>query len=161
MHLASDKLARQMRIMMRKTIPIPAFHMSQTHGGNQDLPLDASSSVVSASTATMKLSLYCRDKKHLLQSYMPFLRHGGLFVPSGEVYVLGAPVVLSVRLPKEQQDIEVTGVVAWITPNNAFNKRIQGIGIHFNASQQADFLRLKIETLLGPAVKSLKSTFTI
>jgi type IV pilus assembly protein PilZ len=107
------------------------------------------------------LDVEIKDKKQLQAVYMPFLTNGGLFLPTAKEYVLGEELQLNLHLLKESRQYVAIGRVAWITPKNALNKRIQGIGIHFSLDENTGITKRKIEELLGPAVKSDKSTHTL
>ena len=93
------------------------------------------------------LSLWIRDRRVLRAAYMPFLRHGGLFVPTDRDFRLGDEVFLLLRLLEEPDRIPVAGKVVWITPPGAQGRRAAGAGIQF--SPDSDFLREKIETCLA------------
>lgn len=107
------------------------------------------------------LEVDIKDKKQLQGVYMPFLTNGGIFLPTAREYALGEEVHLKLSLMKESRQYTVTGRVAWITPRNALNKRIQGIGVHFSLDENTGITKRKIEELLGTAVKSDKSTYTL
>ena len=62
------------------------------------------------------LSLALKDKAHLHQSWMPFLRQGGMFVPTNRRFALGDEVFLVLTLPESSERIPVPGKVAWVTP---------------------------------------------
>lgn len=107
------------------------------------------------------LDVDIKEKKQLQGIYMPFLTNGGIFVPTVKAYALGEEVYLNLHLLKEPRPYVVIGRVAWISPRNALNKRMQGIGIHFSLDENTGIAKRKIEELLGPAVKSDKSTHTL
>ena len=46
------------------------------------------------------LSLALKDKAQLYNAYMPFLKNGGIFVPTPKRYMLGDEVFLLVTLPE-------------------------------------------------------------
>ena len=93
------------------------------------------------------LSLWVRDCRVLRAAYMPFLRYGGLFVPTERHFCLGEEVFLLLRLLDEPDRIPVAGKVVWITPPGAQGQRTAGAGIQF--SSDSGFLREKIETYLA------------
>ncbi|RUR42618.1 PilZ domain-containing protein [Vreelandella populi] len=86
------------------------------------------------------------DIATLQAAYMPFLERGGIFVPTVTPHALGSQVHLLLTLPGEQQSIEVTGEVAWISPEGAADQRTPGIGVHF--SLQNSLLCERIDALL-------------
>lgn len=96
--------------------------------------------------AQKALSLTIRDDETLRSAYMPWLEHGGLFVPTEFEYQMGQAVYLLVTLPGESERSPVDGEVVWLTPTGA-NHRVTGIGVHFSAADQA--LRERIEARLA------------
>lgn len=104
------------------------------------------------------LSLTIKDKAVLYAAYMPFLKGGGLFVPTNKAYALGDEVFLLLTLMDEQDKIPVAGKVAWITPKGAQGNRAQGIGVQFTEDQVA---KNKIEVYLAGALHSDRPTHTM
>jgi type IV pilus assembly protein PilZ len=103
-----------------------------------------------------------RNKPSLYAAYIPLLRNGGLFVPTGKTMKLGEEVLLLLSLMEEQTRYPVAGKVAWITPQNAHGNRPPGIGVQFADSDAMKALRRKIEGHLGGALQSSsKPTHTL
>lgn len=107
------------------------------------------------------VSLAIRDRAALYAAYMPFLRYGGIFVPSTRPYKLGDEVFLLLSLMEDEQRYPIAGKVAWITPPGAGNRHTQGFGIHLSDDDSDRRLRQRIEELLGTALGSSRSTHTI
>ena len=105
------------------------------------------------------LSLTIKDKAVLYAAYMPFVKNGGLFIPTGKQYSMGEEVFLLLNLMDEPEKIPVAGKIVWITPKGAQGNRAAGIGVQFNA--QDDTARKKIETYLAAALKSDRPTHTM
>lgn len=105
------------------------------------------------------LSLTIKDKAVLYAAYMPFVKNGGLFIPTGKQYAMGEEVFLLLNLMDEAEKIPVAGKIVWITPKGAQGNRAAGIGVQFNA--QDDTARKKIETYLAAALKSDRPTHTM
>ena len=107
------------------------------------------------------LSLSIKDKAVLYAAYMPFIRNGGLFIPTKKEYELGDEVFMLLNLMDEAEKIPVAGKVVWITPKGAQGNRAAGIGVQFN--DQDDVARAKIETYLvvGILEKSSKKRLPI
>jgi len=61
------------------------------------------------------LSLAVKDKAQLYNSYMPYLKQGGIFVPTAKRYFLGDEVFLLLTLPESGERLPVAGKVIWIT----------------------------------------------
>ena len=107
------------------------------------------------------LPVVIKDEATLYQSYMPFLKGGGLFVPSGKRYNLGDELFLLINLMDDKERLPVTGTVVWITPQGAQGNRVAGIGVQFAESVEGEAARQRIEALLGARLASEKSTFTL
>jgi len=105
------------------------------------------------------LSLAIKDKAVLYAAYMPFVRNGGLFIPTKKEYELGDEVFMLLNLMDEAEKIPVAGKVVWITPKGAQGNRAAGIGVQFNDSDDA--ARSKIETYLAGALQSDRHTHTM
>ena len=94
------------------------------------------------------LTLKLADKWELHQAYMPFLKHGGLFVPTDKSFRLGDEVFLVLVLPEETDRLPVAGKVVWI--NNSHSKEHPlGVGIHFMEGAVFEEIRARIEVLLA------------
>jgi len=105
------------------------------------------------------LSLAIKDKAVLYAAYMPFIRNGGLFIPTKKEYELGDEVFMLLNLMDESEKIPVAGKVVWMTPKGAQSNRAAGIGVQFN--DQDDVARTKIETYLAGALQSDRATHTM
>jgi type IV pilus assembly protein PilZ len=116
-------------------------------------------SVSSARQSILPVAI--KDETTLYQSYMPFLKGGGLFVPSGKRYNLGDELFLLINLMDDKERLPVTGTVVWITPQGAQGNRVAGIGVQFAESVEGEAARQRIEALLGARLASEKSTFTL
>jgi type IV pilus assembly protein PilZ len=104
------------------------------------------------------LSLTIRDKAVLYAAYMPFIRNGGLFIPTNKVFVQGDEVFMLLQLMDESEKIPVAGTVVWVTPPGAQGNRAAGIGVQFNDDGQA---RNRIETVLAGQLHSDRQTHTL
>ena len=107
------------------------------------------------------LSLNIKEKAALYAAYMPYLKHGGIFVPTGRPYKVGDDVYLLLSLMDDPAKLPVAGKVAWITPQDAHNNKAQGIGVHFADDDGGRVARKRIEDILGAAIKSSRTTHTV
>ena len=105
------------------------------------------------------LSLTIKDKSVLYAAYMPFIKNGGLFIPTNKNYKIGDEVFMLLNLMDEVEKIPVAGKVIWITPRGAQGNRAAGIGVQF--SDQDNTARSKIETYLAGSLKSDRPTHTL
>ncbi len=106
------------------------------------------------------LSFAVRDKSALYASYMPFIKNGGLFIPTNKTYQLGDEVFLLLQLMDEPERIPVAGRVVWITPLGAEGNRTIGIGVQFS-DQDKGATKRKIEEYLAGALESERPTHTL
>ena len=105
------------------------------------------------------LSLTIRDKAVLYAADMPFIKNGGLFIPTNKQYNLGDEVFMLLNLMDEPEKIPVAGKVAWITPKGAQGNRAAGIGVQFDGED--DTANRKIENYLAGALESDRPTHTM
>ncbi len=105
------------------------------------------------------LTLTIKDKAVLYAAYMPFIKNGGLFIPTSKTYQLGDEVFLLLNLMDEPEKIPVAGKVIWVTPKGAQGNRAAGIGVQFNAEDET--AKNKIETYLAGALNSDRPTHTM
>ncbi len=107
------------------------------------------------------LSLAIKEKAALYAAYMPFLKNGGIFVPTNKPYKLGDEIYLILALMDDPNKYPIAGKVVWITPMGAANNKAQGIGVHFPEDESGQRARLRIEELLGAALRSSRATHTL
>jgi type IV pilus assembly protein PilZ len=106
------------------------------------------------------LSLAIKDKSSLYTAYMPFVKNGGLFIPTNKKYKLGDEVFMLLTLMDEKEKLPVAGKIVWITPPGSQGNRTSGIGVQFS-DQDNGAVRNKIETYLAGALKSDRQTHTM
>lgn len=128
--------------------------MSDASGANGALPAGT------PGNRPAVLSLAIKEKAALYAAYMPFLRNGGIFVPTNRPYQLGDEVYLILTLMDDPTKLPVAGKVVWISPAGAGGRQA-GIGVHFPADETGINARRRIEDLLGAALKSPRPTHTI
>ena len=107
------------------------------------------------------LSLAIKDKAQLYNAYMPYLKHGGVFVPTAKRYFLGDEVFLLLTLPESSERLPVAGKVVWVTPPGAQGNRAAGIGVQFADTPEGETVKGKIETLLAGTLTADKPTQTM
>lgn len=105
------------------------------------------------------LSLTIKDKSVLYAAYMPFIKNGGLFIPTNKNYRLGDEVFMLLSLMEEPEKIPVAGKVIWMTPKGAQGNRAAGVGVQFNDGDNS--ARNQIETHLAGTLKSDRPTHTM
>jgi type IV pilus assembly protein PilZ len=100
---------------------------------------------------TPVLSYVIKDLLDLNLSYMPFIKDGGLFVPTQDAYFLGDIISVDLQLPTKEQALRIEGKVVWLTPKNALHHVIAGVGIQF-IGPDAAVMRKELEGLLDKSV---------
>ena len=106
------------------------------------------------------LTLSIKDKSALFQSYMPYVKNGGLFIPTSKDYRLGDEVFILLTLMEDNERLPVAGKVVWVTPPGAQGKRQQGIGVQFSTQDNGATQR-KIETYLAGMQSDDRATHTM
>jgi type IV pilus assembly protein PilZ len=106
------------------------------------------------------LYLTIKDLTALYAAYMPFLKNGGLFIPTDKQYRLGDEVFLLLQLMDENEKIPVVGRIAWVTPRGGQHSRPVGVGVQFGA-EDGGKTRARIETYLAGRLQAEAPTNTI
>ncbi len=107
------------------------------------------------------LSLAIKEKSALYSAYMPFLKNGGIFVPTNKSYRLGEEIYLILTLLDDPSKYPIAGKVAWVTPAGAGNNKSQGIGVHFPNDDSGIRIKSRVEEVLGATVRSSRATHTL
>lgn len=108
------------------------------------------------------LSLSIKEKPALYAAYMPYLKNGGIFIPTTKSsYRLGDEVFMLLTLMEDPNKLPVAGKVVWITPPEAQGNKSQGIGVQFSDNESGVAARNKVEGLLGGTLKSTRPTHTM
>ncbi len=106
------------------------------------------------------LSYTIDDKQELYAAYMPFLTHGGLFVPTKKRFKLGDEVLILLSLLGEER-IAIPGRVAWITPPGSQHSINNGVGVQFSDSAEGNQAQNMIVSLLAGMLDGDKPTHTL
>jgi type IV pilus assembly protein PilZ len=137
--------------------------MTRLAAGVVATPIGGSTSAPAGGAAAPRpsvLSLAIKEKAALYAAYMPYLKNGGIFVPTNKPYQLGDEVYLILTLMDDPAKLPLAGKVVWISPAGG-GSRQPGIGVHFPPDETGINARKKIEDLLGTALKSARPTHTI
>lgn len=106
------------------------------------------------------LSLSIKDKNALYAAYMPFIKNGGLFIPTKREYEMGEEVFMLLNLMEETERLPIAGTIIWKTPAGAEGYRAAGIGVQFS-DQDGGVARNKIENYLAGSLESDRTTHTM
>lgn len=123
------------------------------------MTLDDTSGSARSSRVGM-LALVLKTRGEFYQAWMPFIRGGGLFVPTTRAYELGEEVFLLVTLPEGASRVPMRGKVVWINPT-ASAGRVQGIGVGFEGEAAGEDVRSLAATTLAGASRSSRPTNTL
>ena len=107
------------------------------------------------------LSLTIKERTALYAAYLPFVKQGGLFIPTNRPYQMGDQVYMLLTLLDDPNKLPISGKVVWITPGGAQGNRQQGIGVQFDENEGSNTVRVKIEGILGNAMKATRHTHTM
>ena len=106
------------------------------------------------------LSLAIKEKVALYAAYMPYIKSGGLFIPTNKSFKIGEEVFMLLSLIDDPMKLKVVGHVVWVTPV-AQAGRPQGVGVQFSEKDGGLEAKNKIEGILGGALKSARATHTM
>ena len=106
------------------------------------------------------LSLAIKEKSALYAAYMPYVKGGGLFIPTNKSFKIGEEVFMLLSLVDDPMKLKVVGKVVWLTPVAQAN-RPQGIGVQFSEKDGGIEVKNKIEAILGGALKANRATHTM
>jgi type IV pilus assembly protein PilZ len=118
----------------------------------QNIPADKARNAV--------ISIAIKDKQALYMSYMPFVKNGGLFVPTKKDYNLGDEMFLLVKIMDEIDPVHISGKVVWVSPPGALGNRPRGVGVQFMGDDARATVNL-IEQKLGASISLTRSTHTM
>src|SRR5450755_819339 len=107
------------------------------------------------------LSLNIRERTALYAAYMPFLKGGGIFIPTNRTYKIGDEVFMLLSLMDDPAKVAVQGTVVWVTPEGVQGNRTQGIGVQFTHDETGASARATIEKVLAESLASNRPTHTM
>lgn len=110
---------------------------------------------------TTALSLNIKDLAILHAAYMPYIRHGGIFIPTNKPYGLGDEIFMLIALPGDATKFPVAGKVVWITPPGSQGNKAIGVGVQFKDDESGQLAKAKMETLLAGYAKASQPTHTM
>jgi type IV pilus assembly protein PilZ len=109
----------------------------------------------------MALSLTIKELSILYAAYMPFVKGGGMFIPTNKTYALGDEIYMLISLMGDPNRLPVAGRVVWITPAGAQGNKVQGVGVQFNDDESGQQAKARIEALLAGHAKTTRPTHTM
>jgi len=158
-------------VRCRQPHPRPAAHHGARRSGDggaaaglgrgQPAAIQRKQSMSATNARQGILSLAVKDKAALYSAYMPFVKNGGVFVPTPKRYFVGDEVFVLLTLPDSSERLPVAGKVVWVTPLGAQGNRQAGIGVQLADGADGEAIRGRIETLLAGTAGSDKPTHTM
>jgi len=100
-----------------------------------------------------------KDASTLYSCYMPFVKGGGVFIPSSREFKIGEEVFLALSFLEDPQKYGVTGRIVWVAPRGGQSGKTAGAGVQFLEDEQG--AKAYIEQLLTGALESNRPTFTL
>jgi len=128
------------------------------------MTLDTSLQSPAATTKSQKKTnvhpLIFVEREQLYRAYMPYIRHGALFVKTTQNYQLGEEVFLLIQLPEESQKHSIAGKVVWATPMCSQDSKATGIGVQL-LGKDGEALSKRIQKCLASQLTSEQTTDTM
>ena len=107
------------------------------------------------------ISLNIKEKSILYAAYMPFVKGGGIFIPTARPYRLGDEIFMLISLMEDPNKLPVAGKVIWVTPAGCHGNRVQGVGVQFKEDDSGTLVKNRIETLLSGQLELNRPTHTL
>ena len=105
------------------------------------------------------LQVNINDRPTLQASYMPYIKGGGLFIPSKQAVKMGEEVSVLATLPDQSQKIPLTGKVVWISHKQTGFKQ-QGFAIQLSG-EKGVYYKMEAEKLLAGSMSLDRPSFTM
>jgi type IV pilus assembly protein PilZ len=119
------------------------------------------SAAESQSSRPGAISLNIKEKAILYAAYMPFVKGGGIFIPTARSYKLGDEIFMLITLMDDPGKMPVAGRVMWITPGGCHGNRVQGVGVQFKDDESGAAAKTRIEALLTGQLQLSRQTHTM
>jgi len=100
------------------------------------------------------------DRGALYSSYMPFVKNGGVFVPTARAYEIGDEVHVLLQMMDDPSMHSVKGNVVWVTSAGAQGNKVQGVGVQFDESDNGK-TKSDIENILAANLQGDRPTHTM
>ena len=102
-----------------------------------------------------------KDEDSLYKAYMPYIKDGGIFVPTKkDSYKLGDIVNLQLEILTDTTPTFVSGIVVWIAPQVPHSDFTAGIGVRMQGDEAKD-IRKRIESAINNKLKMNDPTNTL
>ena len=101
------------------------------------------------------------DRTSIYNSYMSFLNHGGVFIPSDDTFAMGDEVLLVLEVGEAADRFPLKTTVCWINPVRGSTTRPRGVGLAFDNGDTAKQARHYTENSLAGLLDLPRPTYTI
>ncbi|MDQ2995380.1 MAG: PilZ domain-containing protein [Pseudomonadota bacterium] len=78
-----------------------------------------------------RLRIAIRSTDQLKNAYIPFLKKGGLIIPSDPNHEIGSKIPLKVELMDYPHPFNIIGKIVWLTPETIQLPKLNGTGVEF------------------------------
>ena len=103
--------------------------------------------------ASQLLQLEIQNKVFLHSHYMPFIKDGGIFIPTEQEFHFEQQVVMLLRFIDKGKKLPISGRVVWISPKSGRGSSVTpGVGLQFAGDNRKD-IQKAIEAYLGDLAK--------
>ena len=108
-----------------------------------------------------KLYYHYQSESEVAKANMPFLKSGGLFIPTTKTFLMGEMVECHLALVDEGHLIRTQAKVVWITPVGVVSYHItQGIGVEFDNKEAKEFIKVINELLEELDLSAIDKSYT-
>lgn len=109
------------------------------------------------------LSLRLESKPVIYASYMSFVEHGGIFVPTDDPFKMNEEVLLVLELVGlgKSEKLFIKTNVCWINSNPSASGRPKGIGLAFQSDDSGRKAKSIIESILTGLLQNERPTYTL
>lgn len=109
------------------------------------------------------MSLRLESKPVIYASYMSFLEHGGVFLPTDDKFKMGEEVLLVLELvaPGKTEKLPLKTNVCWINLNPSASGTPKGIGLAFGNDEQSIKAKNIFEAILTGLLHNERPTYTL
>lgn len=106
------------------------------------------------------ITCHISDTQTLYQSYMTFVKDGGIFVPSTRKHAIGEDVFVAFSLPNSSERYPLNGKVVWVNEKGTSTKPA-GFGMQLGKDPNSLKFKNEVERLLAGQTQSDKATYTM
>ncbi len=97
-------------------------------------------------TVPTVIPLTIKTPEQLAAMYLPFIRNGGLFLPTPKLPKMGDEIAFLLKLPGRSQSLKVLTRVVWLNPPGGSSR--VGFGVQFDEQDKGE-TRRAIEEILS------------